>query len=65
MPLFLAHAELAGLAREKAASAVDRIRGLPVIGAERTAALLRDAGFIDVTPVYQGLWYRAWLCRAA
>lgn len=60
-PVFLAHAELMGLDRARIASGLGVMAGLPTIAPARTTALLHHAGFASVTPLFQGLWYRAWL----
>lgn len=63
-PLFLAHAGLMGLDRERIALGLDVMAGLPTVSPTRTIALLAGAGFGAVVPVFQGLWYRAWLATA-
>ena len=62
---FLAHAELNGLARDKAAVGPKTIAALPVVSEARTRALLATAGFTQVTPFFRGLWYAGWWCTAS
>ena len=64
-PLFLRHAELAGLSRDQAALGPDIIAEQPIIGETRSLDLFREAGFGEVLPCFRGLWYAAWLARAA
>ena len=64
-PAFLRHARLAGLDKDLASAGPKAIEGLPIIGAERTAALLTSCGFAEVDLFYAALWYRAWVAYAA
>lgn len=64
-PLFVHHAELAGLSGQQARTALEVIAELPVIRPARTLELLSEAGFTTIQPLFQTLWYRAWSCRAA
>ncbi len=59
-PVFLAHAELAGLPAAKAAIGPSIIGGMPVIGEGRTRSLLDEAGFGETLPWFRGLWYTGW-----
>jgi len=63
-PVFLRHAELAGLSPEQAALGPRVIRDLPIVSEARTAALLEAAGFASPTLVFQALWYRLWWATA-
>jgi tRNA (cmo5U34)-methyltransferase len=63
-PLFLAHAELMGLNRDQMQAGLAVLAGLPLISAERTMELLHHAGFAQVVPLFQGLWYRGWMATA-
>jgi tRNA (cmo5U34)-methyltransferase len=63
-PLFLAHAELMGLPREQMQLGLAVLADLPLISAERTAELLQQAGFAQIVPLFQGLWYRGWMATA-
>jgi tRNA (cmo5U34)-methyltransferase len=64
-PLFLAHAELMELPVEQMRQGVAVLGDLPLISPARTAALLGQAGFGVPVPLFQGLWYRAWMATAA
>ncbi len=63
-PLFLAQARLAGVDVNEIHQFPDMMHTLPIIGAERTRALLSEAGFDATMLVFQGLWYRAWMATA-
>ena len=63
-PLFLAHAGLMGLDVERMAQGLAMLAGLPLVSPERTRQLLTGAGFGDVLPLFQGLWYRGWIATA-
>ena len=64
-PVFLRHAELAGLSPDDMAVWPSIIADAPIIGEARTLDLFRQAGFVQPTPYFRGLWYRGWLCIAA
>lgn len=63
-PVFLKHAELAGLDRTEMEKGAEGIASLPVVDPRRTAELLRSAGFAPPTQVFQTLWYRGWMSEA-
>jgi tRNA (cmo5U34)-methyltransferase len=65
VPLFLRHAELAGLAADEAAIGPRVIGGMPIISERRAAELLAAAGFAPPLPIFRGLWYAALLAHAA
>lgn len=63
-PWFARHARLAGLSAEDAGVAPPLIAEMPIIDAARTRALLLGGGFSEPTPLFQALWYRAWVAVA-
>lgn len=62
-PVFLRHALLAGLTAEEAALGTTTIRDMPIVSEDRTRALLGEAGFLTVTPLFRGLWYATWMAE--
>lgn len=63
-PLFLAHGAVMGLDVERLRQGMAVMAGLPIVSPARTAQLLAGAGFGAIVPLFQGLWYRAWLATA-
>ena len=64
-PMFLTHAELAGLDRNLVVEAPGMIKTMPTISSARTAELLLEAGFREPQLLFQTLWYRGWSTTAA
>ncbi len=61
-PVFMLHAELAGLSPQQAAGASRMLSSSrTIISERRTRARLVEAGFRQVTPLFRGLWYAAWM----
>lgn len=55
------HAMLKGVAADVAASNAENFKKVAVVSEERQAALLTDAGFENLTPIFQGLAIKGWL----
>ncbi|WOE76380.1 class I SAM-dependent methyltransferase [Alterisphingorhabdus coralli] len=63
-PVFLRHAELAGLHHDVVASAPATIKAMPTISGSRTAELFGETGFSPPKLFFQTLWYRGWTATA-
>jgi tRNA (cmo5U34)-methyltransferase len=64
IPLFLKHAEMSGVSLDHATVDPNVIPTMPIINDRRTCALLREAGFSEITPFFRGFWYAGWWARA-
>jgi tRNA (cmo5U34)-methyltransferase len=59
---YAAFAKASGIPSSKAESAIEAIsERLPLLSPEQDEALLKDAGFVDVSLFYAGFTFRGWL----
>ena len=63
-PIFMQHARGMGLDEAGVAAGPRTMATMPIITPSRTEALLKVAGFGDVRPFFQTLWYRGWFATA-
>lgn len=59
------HAILNGVAPDLAASNAENFKKVAVVSEERQVALLTEAGFKNITPIFQGLAIKGWIAFAS
>jgi tRNA (cmo5U34)-methyltransferase len=65
VPIYLAHADIAGVSADATRLELDAIPQLPVVSAGRTCALFAEAGLTEPFEVFRSLWYRCWTSSRA